>query len=68
MNNEPAFPWFHPVTKEDFSGLTKRELIAAMMAQGAITRFGFNMAPEGLSKMCVESADALLAELKKEAK
>ena len=47
-------------------GLTKRELFAAMAMQGMLSRPGLVICDVIVAAACVESADALLAELAKE--
>lgn len=82
MNNEPAFPctkeeWVPPkdgsvfsdghTEKIHFSGLTKRELIAAMAMQGYnASPIADKMSSATRAFLSTQDADALLAELKKE--
>lgn len=53
----------HLTTDEEPTGLTKREYFAAMVMCGADKEGYFD--PLTLSFMCVEAADALIAELNK---
>ena len=50
---------------DQFAGITKRELLAAMAMQGAISR-GHSGQPEYWAEVAVRCADCLLAELVKE--
>jgi hypothetical protein len=51
----------------NLTGLTKRELFAAMAIQGLIIRsYGEPIAPQATAHFAVEYADALLEELSKE--
>lgn len=61
MSNEPAYPY----TQSNMSGLTKRELFAAMAMQGALGgESGSHLRIETLAKDSVAMADALLEALK----
>jgi hypothetical protein len=75
--NDPAFPgeteYFHGKDEKTgtdiwdrFSGLTKREWMAALCLQGMLTDFGpdKNWIREQAAKEAIAFADALLAELK----
>jgi len=69
----PAMPWdeIDPSTHQhgierQFSGLTKRELFAAMAMQG-LMGLPIEMSHEMVASSAVTQADALLAELAKKA-
>ena len=65
LGNEPA----HPVASAgtwQFSGLTKRELFAAMVMQGFAAWRGPGLPAGNEADSAVEWADALLAKLAKE--
>lgn len=75
--NEPAYPdtiTMGPhgeVCRPEFSGLTKRELIAAMAMQGLLANSGYADAyndkhAPALTKLAATYADALILELSKE--
>lgn len=60
----PAHPVIGaPGAPEDYPGLTKRELFAAMAMQGIVTNWQHDWFPENHAKFAVECADALLAAL-----
>lgn len=55
-------------TNDDYRGLTKRELFAAMAMQGLAANNGFTktgLTMESMATNAVQSADALIAELDK---
>lgn len=55
-----------PTTADEFGGMTKRELIAAMAMQGfCAAEWTENTLSNGIAEMAVSHADALLAELSK---
>lgn len=62
--SDPAFPQKDDIPHDNdwTTGLTKRELFAAMAMQGLDIA---SLAPQKVAEWCVEYADALLAELEK---
>jgi hypothetical protein len=65
MKDKPAYP-FDPATMKAgvHTGLSRRELFAAMAMQGILSRT--SMERGTLSQIAVSAADALIAELDKE--
>lgn len=61
--NEPAFP--SPSQYGFGSGLTKRELFAAIALQGMLSRSNINASYQKYAEGSIAVADALLAELEK---
>lgn len=68
--NEPAYPQGHlDGPHVDPSGLTKRELFAAMLLQGVLSNGSLvNQQDEKYVRCAVQGADALLTELAKPTK
>lgn len=72
MKNEPAFPT-KDVLGLMYSGLTKRELLAAMAMQGLLNNISSlkesdwigQKTPQFMAELSAQSADALIAELEK---
>lgn len=64
MNNgdEPAYPMDY--TKQQTHGLTKRELIAAMLMQGLMTHPNSHERPITIARHSVHATDVLLNALK----
>ncbi len=63
--NEPAYPFYAP-SVGSASGLTKRELIAAMCLQGLLSHCGNSTVTTWAASHAIDFADALLTELAKE--
>lgn len=66
--NLPAFPCeLHPISSQGYNmgGLTKRELIAAMVLHGMAAHYGQTMEPENMVAGAIRRADVLLRELSK---
>lgn len=64
--SEPAFAAFagqYPDVCQQ-TGLSKREMFAAMAMQGLVA-YGFSTDPSSASDLAVKHADALIAELEK---
>lgn len=75
MSGEPAFPVVSASVHDvDATGLTKRELFAAMAMQGLCANsraIDFSLAQKGaeassMAQLATEAADALIAQLSKE--
>lgn len=68
IGDRPAFPIVDPDGVIAAGGLTKRELFAAMAMQGFCSNSVMTETGHAdMARMAVEQADALLAELAKEA-
>ena len=72
--NSSAYPALHSIdgnwVKEplpQYGGLTKRELFAAMAMQGMLADHTCDAEPDAFAEVAVNYADALIAELNKEA-
>lgn len=66
--NQPAYPNERGAARigDDFKGLSKRELIAAMAMQGYISAGAYTIySASDMSNMSVKDADSLLSELEK---
>jgi len=67
-NSKPAFPNSGNMTRFWESGLTQRELFAAMAMQGMQANSSVTRSEEVYASWSVRMADALLAALKEETK
>lgn len=74
MKDQPAFPLASTEYSDEYgfwSGLTKRELFAAMAMQGFVLHYtgyvkcNFDTAPDETAHRAVQYADALIEELEK---
>ena len=63
---EMAFPMHVPDLKRVVTGLSRRQLFAAMAMQGMISSGKFGSLKEGVAHIAIEYADALIVELNKE--
>ena len=65
MKNENSDTPAFPVERETYPGLTKRELIAAMMLQGLLSNSFLDVnKPENFDALAVAFADGLLDKLR----
>lgn len=66
LGGSPAYPWGEHGTH--LGGMTMREFLSAQAMQGRLARHGDDdYLPEYIAKASVKYADALLAELAKDA-
>jgi len=67
--NDPAFASAAKVLSgiSEYQGLTKREYFAATAMQGICCSHAFGLYPHEYANLAVKLADALIAELNKEA-
>lgn len=71
IKHQPAFPGFvaqasNEVIYDSWSGITKRELFAAMAMQGAMSNPSCSVSVEDIVKFSIDSADKLIEQLEKD--